>query len=270
MIRNILIITWVLFTTSVVAQDTAEDLYKTAKAFDAADNLEKAIEFYTKTIEADPTFENAYYNRGMLLIYTEQFPGAIRDLNHILINAPSDYEALFHRSDCYYLMKQNDSALIDLSKAIELNPDYIEAFKSRYYIYYENKEYIKAQKDIERLIALSYLSPEIYFHLAYCREQEGDLDNSLQHLNTAIEGGYTTSTAYHNRGTILTLLKKYSIAILDFEKAIELEPTNHLNYLDVALCYRNLGMKVHAKDYWKKVLSMGHDIPPFAQEELEN
>src|SRR5215831_2723818 len=59
-----------------------------------------------------------------------------------------DAEAYNNRGIAYYKQGQNDQAISDYTKALEINPRYAEAYSSRAYAYYYLKDYGRAWDDL--------------------------------------------------------------------------------------------------------------------------
>ena len=90
-----------------------------------------------------------------------------------------------------------DDALVNLSKAIDLNPNYVDAYFLRGLIYGSQYDFDKAIADFEKVV---------------------ELDPS----HTDAKAMY--ADAYAARGADYALEKNYDKAIADFERAIELDP----------------------------------------------
>ena len=88
-------------------------------------NQEKAIEYFTKAIEDNPKYSDAYYNRA----YEQQLIGGkekqiISDYTKSLELNPNDNEAHMNRGLVFMKMGENDKAISDYKKSIEIKPDY--------------------------------------------------------------------------------------------------------------------------------------------------
>ena len=90
-----------------------------------------------------------------------------------------------------------DDALVNLSKAIDLNPNYVDAYFLRGLIYGSQYDFDKAIADFERVVELD----------------PSHTDAKAMHAD-----------AYAARGADYALEKNYDKAIADFERAIELDP----------------------------------------------
>jgi tetratricopeptide (TPR) repeat protein len=165
-------------------------------SFEGDDDL--AIVEFTKAIEIDPRYADAYNSRG----------------------------GNYHSKGDY------DRAIADSTQAIEINPEYAEAYNSRGRHYHSKGDYGRAIADFARAIEIDQR------HDAYNGRGEGylgkgDYDRAITDFTRAIEiqraiepnmdKGYTV--AYYNRGRAYHAKGDYDRAIADFTKA--LEPNYH-------------------------------------------
>ena len=83
-----------------------------------------AIPDFTRAIERDPNFVDAYYLRGVARLMKKDFDGAIIDLTKAIEMYPKDStkSAYFYRGEARAKLKDFDGAILDFTKAIEINP----------------------------------------------------------------------------------------------------------------------------------------------------
>ncbi len=111
----------------------------------------EAIEDFSKAIEIDSLYEEAYQARG----YTKKF------------------------KNCYNDIDQYQDAINDLTKAIELNPNNVGALygradiNSRWF-----KNYKSAIKDFSKIIELEPTNAEAYFNRAHARNSINDQEGA--------------------------------------------------------------------------------------------
>jgi tetratricopeptide (TPR) repeat protein len=139
------------------------------------DDFKKAEVFFSKAIEINPIYAEAFLYRGLSYIEMGDYPKAIRDLTIAIELDPAfSDQAHYFRGVARYWRGEYDQALDDLSVAIHMNPDYV-AFFQRGKVYLSLENYSRALQDFE--IALR-LNPD--FH-------EADLYRgiALNHLGEA-------------------------------------------------------------------------------------
>ncbi len=87
-----------------------------------------ALEEYSKAIENDRLYGNAYYNRGLAHFNRLDYERAVKDLDRAAELLPHDYEVFLRRGEVYYYWQMPDDAIEDLDTAIQLNPRDAEAY----------------------------------------------------------------------------------------------------------------------------------------------
>lgn len=73
----------------------------------------------------------AYYNRGLTRFYKQDMDGAIEDYSKSLSLKPDNTVAWFNRSLAYANKQDFQRVIKDLDKALTLKPDYVDALKNR-------------------------------------------------------------------------------------------------------------------------------------------
>ena len=119
-----------------------------------------------------------------------------------------------------YQAKFNESIIL-YTEAIELNPNYAEAYNQRGNIY--NIVYL--HKNVPLVIAGVKLSTSKL------------LTSAINDLNKAIEINSYYGEAYSNRGFTYYLLGNYDKALADFDCALKLNSGDYQNYIYLALYY---------------------------------
>lgn len=82
-----------------------------------------AIADFTKAIELDPKYADAYNRRGALYGNKKDNDKAIADFTNAIELAPKLDTAYLNRGSLYLIKKDYESAIDDFTKVIELDPD---------------------------------------------------------------------------------------------------------------------------------------------------
>jgi tetratricopeptide (TPR) repeat protein len=127
-----------------------------AKTDDALKDLSMAIEL-------DPTYAEAYYTRAMVYRSRKEFGKAIPDLDkYIALNPGNDQylaDGYLNRGIAYVSSGKLEQAEKDMTKAIELSPSYVDAYKARAILYRQMKKENLAAAD-ERKAAQLIAAPK--------------------------------------------------------------------------------------------------------------
>ncbi|MBL8153550.1 MAG: tetratricopeptide repeat protein [Anaerolineae bacterium] len=187
----------------VVGVDVFE---RAGQAFDAG-NFEQAITDYSLFILLNPTFSQAYFQRGVS--YTQ--------LN--------DY----------------DKALADLTSSLTLpqpSPDFtVRAYSVRAFIYQELADLDAALKDLNAAVAASPEQADGYYWRGQFYLEQNQIDEALADFSKVIEYAPDTVDAYAYRGAIYLQREDYAAATADYTQLIELTPDDARVYFQRALAY---------------------------------
>ena len=228
-------------------------------------DYEQAISDYTRAIELNPDYIEAYNNRGVAYS-AHNHKKAILDYDRAIELNPDYIEAYNNRGNSYVRTSPPDytKALSDYNQALELNPDSVVAYNNRGVVYSKkpNPDYKKAISDLSRALKLNPDYTMGYYNRALIYQSKPkskynfiqsrlDYSRALKDNSRALKLNPDLAMAYNNRGTVYAIKKDYDQAISDFTRALEL---NH----KLALVYNNLGnayLDKSAPNYKKALLS---------------
>jgi tetratricopeptide (TPR) repeat protein len=211
----------------------------------------KAIE-----LESVKSLTALYYNnRGNSYYKLEEHGKAVEDLTKAIELNP-DYALYYNnRGISYAKLKEYGKAVEDLTKAIELNPDYALYYNNRGISYYKLEEHGKAVADYTKAIELNPDEAVYYGNRGDRYYKLEEYEKAVEDYTKAIELNPDEAVYYAIRGSIyLYKLEEYGKAVADLTKAIELDPDNATYYNNRGISYYEL--KEHGKavaDYTKAI-----------------
>lgn len=173
-------------------------------------NCEQAIKDFTRAIELEPNFTEAYYSRGICFGFSFKYEEAIKDFTKAIeLNpvASVTYDPYRYRGVNYYAQKKFSEALEDYMKSINHNPDDPLTYESRANTLMKLKRYDEAIKDYDK-------------YLQFCTK---------------------CSWAFKFRGDAHFLNGNYVKALNDLNQAIQINPKEIFFYINRAGIYRKMG-----------------------------
>lgn len=234
-------------------------LFLTAQIAEILNQTEKAVEYSTKSIEADPEFMVAYQFRGYYYNLLEKPELAIIDFDKVIEANPNDDTTLNNRGNAYADLKEYDKAIGDYSKAIEINPLETHRFYNRALAYYEVRDFQEAIDDFSTLLnnhmtemPIIYQRGSYYYRgTSYLYQKSYDLAINDYSKALAIDNEF--SSAYNGRCEAQYFKGLYKNAIDDCKAGINYSSginNNDRPLFFLGLAYRNLGDNKASNDYW--------------------
>ncbi|MBN1647037.1 MAG: tetratricopeptide repeat protein [Spirochaetales bacterium] len=207
-----------------LAQAATGDFYLTTRRYN------QAKKHFQKSLAVDPDNVYAQLGMGRALLLQGETSAAIEYFDKVLDTDEPDSLAYAERARARTELSDYKSALEDLTKAIEIRPDY-------YWFY------IDRGKLRQTMI--------------------GDYRLALDDFNKAIELNPDYFYPYLYRGQINDALKNYDAALKDYEYVVENKPDYYYAWVPLAILYYFNEQWDNAALYFQKAYSIEKD-PGFA------
>jgi tetratricopeptide (TPR) repeat protein len=186
---------------------TARGFYERGHLHEQNKRYAEALADYSKAIEVDPQFVEAYFSRSSLYaghpsLDKRDYGKAVADLTKILEIDPKDFSARFNRALAYESLSEYDKAIADYTKVIEGDTDFSRNGNGKHKClaqthHYRGRAYQWYKRDHPKAVA--------------------DYTKALR-LDPEIE------MVHYRRGQAYNALKEYAKAVTDFTAALERDP----------------------------------------------
>ena len=192
----------------------------------------EAISSYNRAIELNPTFADAYNNRGNLLSDMDNKEEAEQDYNKAIDLNPENADFYLNRGLLYQGMNKIEYARNDIETAITLSPEYARSYYIKGNLLSDLGKREEAESSYKKAIELNPEYEVIYNNkIARAFYKRGNLsvtqgkkEEAEQCFTKAIEMNPDFADAYYNRGLVLSTLGRTKEAEIDFFRALELNP----------------------------------------------
>ena len=214
---------------------------------------------WNDVIGQDKTIEDAYYNRGLVFMEEKNNDEAIKDFNKAIELKPDFANPYNNLGIVLTNAKRNEEAVKNFNKAIELKPDFSDAYNNRGFIFMNGKRNNEAINDFNNAIKLNPGNAEAYFNRGTLFIIEKRNDAAINDFNKAIELKPGYAEAYNSRGSFFVNVKRNEEAVQDFNKAIELKPDNAQSYYNRGVLFFNEKRNDEAMHDFSKAIGLKPD-----------
>lgn len=224
-----------------IEPNTSEDYLIRAWTYKELEKRDLALQEFAKAIETASGIKEkaaAYDDRGR---YTALFDNnrALQDFSRAIELDPDDKSYYISRGQTYWALKKNDPALRDFNKAIELDPKDALGYATRgaFFKFYKPE---LAIIDLSRALELGQ-SVFDYLNRAQTYERLGRDDLAIQDYSKIIELYPDHIHTYNTRASLYAKIGRHDLAIKDYNKTIKLKPDRQSAYMDRAKYYAKYG-----------------------------
>lgn len=199
------------------------------------DDREGALADYTRAIQIDPDFGTAYFNRAEVLLETGDAAGSVADLQRI----DKQYrDSTFYQTrlaDAYVRLNNPSQAQVAYDRALQLNPDNVEALTNRAALFYSQKAYEQASQDIKRALALNPKQDAALNNQSLLLAQTGNFQEALVYVERALAVQPRQPYYLNNKAYLLLKLNRPADALPLVQESLQRDKQN-------AWAHRTLGL----------------------------
>ena len=223
-------------------------------------NYKELIKSCDEMKKLDPNVKEVYNNRGISYKNLGEYNRAIIDYTKAIEIDNKYTEAYNNRGISYRNLGKYKKSIVDYNKAIELNSNMPDIYSNRGLAYNDLGEYSKAIDDYNKAIDLDAMYTIAYLNRGVTYSNLKDCDKAIIDYNKAIEIDPDFKEVYRNRGNLYRNLKDFDKAINDLDKAIEIDPNFRDAYFNRALVCQDLREYKKAINYYTKVIEIDPDF----------
>ncbi|XP_016053938.1 PREDICTED: tetratricopeptide repeat protein 6 [Miniopterus natalensis] len=216
-----------------------DSLYNLGLCYMDEGNLQMAFDSFTKAVRLNPEFAEGFHQRGVCKVKLNK-DNAILDLNRAITLNPKHYEAYLSRVAFYGLKGRYSKAILNCNEAIRIYPQSVRAYICRGVLKYYNKTYKLAITDLTTAINMDKNSYIAFYNRALCYTKISELQMALTDYGIVLlldAGKSVTLNTFINRGLIYVELKQHSFALEDFKQAALMSKTDVSLCQATAMCY---------------------------------
>ena len=203
----------------------------------------KAIEVSKKSIDLNPNSLTAYVNLGNIYLLKSEFDKAINYYNKVLEIEPSNFEANVNMGTAYYNINDITNAIKWYIKALEVDArgnNKATALYNLGILYLDIEDNQKAIENLEKCLEIHENNVEVINLLSMAYYNLENYNKAIEYCQKAIKIAPLYAPAWENLGLIHYFKGEYPEALDYYEKAIKINPLYPFVWINKAIAYEKI------------------------------
>lgn len=223
---------------------------------------------FAADVDKVPQSARAHYNLGTASNdRAKQFPReapamreqAIEHLTEAIEIWPEYQDAYNNLGVVYIDMKRFNDALNVYTRTYEMFPEYRKGLFNLAVTYFRLGRYAEAEAYFETYYSGGN-NNDVLFMIAESQGYQGKFDEAIANLEFLISREPTRGRGYLKLGTAYGITGNNELAEVNFLKAVEFSPRNAEAHMNLGLLYLNTGRAVQAKEKFKDALAIDPNL----------
>ncbi|MDD5530210.1 MAG: tetratricopeptide repeat protein [bacterium] len=210
-----------------------------------------------------------YYSRGVDFSYKQQYNLALTAFTKAIELNPNYADAFYNRGVIYGKKGELEKAIKNFDKAISINPNFADAFYGRGNVYGDKRELEKAIQDYDKAITIKPNFSEAFNNRGCAYDDKGESEKAIQDFDRAISININNENAFNNRGNIYFHKGELEKAMEDYAKAISINPNYVKAMRNMGMLYKLKGNKEKARFWLNEALIKKEFLTDKEEEEIK-
>ena len=235
---------------------TTEEKFALAIQNHKKNNLQIAKKLYNETLKANPYYEGAHNNLGILLNQLGEYQKAISAYKKAIQIEPNNVAAYNNLGFVFYQLGEYQKAISSYENAIQIKPNYADVYYNLGNTLKKLEEHQKAITSYEKAIQINPNYADVYYNLGNTLKELGEHQKAQNCYKKVIQINPNHYKAYNNLGSLFNELEEHEKAKNCYEKAIQINP-NYVNaHNNLGNIFKKLGEHKKAKDCYEKSIKI--------------
>jgi tetratricopeptide (TPR) repeat protein len=236
-----------------------------AEVYLERNELDKALEYFKKSVELNPKNEPAKlgYSEALVLKGDKSFEEVSVESSTYFYEQAIKFNAnnaAAHAGlgEALDSMGKSDLAIVSYEKALALDPALTELFAPAGILYYQKGEIAKAEGYLAKALAARPTDGETQYFYGLILYKQNRNDEALRALQSSIKTA-PTPEAYLTLGEVYDRLEREREAIQSYQEAIRLNPKYAEAHYNLGVAFYNRERYLEAKTAYEEAVRLKND-----------
>lgn len=201
----------------------------------------------------------AVLNQGVKYLEDGRNEDAIKCFDDVIKTQPKNSEAYLNKGKALLDLNRIADAIVLYNKAIKLNKSLTREYSSIGEKYFQLEKYEDSLKYLNMVLKDNLNNGKACFYKAEILFKKSNYKDALDFYFRSATLKYCSYNTLNDQGYWLRINSKYELAILYYDKCIELDKNNYVGYIEKACSLDALHKFGEAIKYYRKALALRKD-----------
>jgi len=194
------------------------------------------------------------YKKANTFYELQRYEDALSSYQKAIEIQPEYAQAWNGQAKVLYELNSYQEALLAYDKAIQIEPDYQDSWSGRGFVLNKLQRFQEAISSFDKALKLESEAPKVWYGKGEALSNLKRYDEAIKSYDKAIELEAEYEQAWYNKAWALYSLRRYQDALSTYEKVLQLNPNNELAWYNSGNALVNLNRNNDAiKAYSKAV-----------------
>lgn len=248
----------------------ARELCRQGFAFSLEGQYGRALDFYQKAIEEDPTDTEAWFGLGQCYLGLEEPDNVLQTFQDAMDANPEDPQIPYQLGTYFLRAGKPEEAVSAFERSLQLNPEDAKTLDRLGIAQAEMGRYAEALKMQRKAVRVDPEFAQAHFNLGVTLAAMEELEAAVKAYEQAVRVRPGYVEALSNMGLTLTRLNRGKEAVAALRKALRIEPDHLPSHYFMGKAYLSIGDKASALDQYKIIQRMDAETAEKLFDEIYN
>ncbi|MDX2001684.1 MAG: tetratricopeptide repeat protein [Chitinophagales bacterium] len=245
---------------SISEKEELPDLYlELADIYEEWEKFDEVFDCLVRTLDANPANEEALNRIWFCVEFTEKYQESIDFHTKFIDNEPYSYLAWFNLAHAYAGLDLYEKAVESFEFVMAINDNYEYAYKDCGEILFKLGQFEKAAEYFLKASVLSKPYKELYFSIGECYEKIQNYNRARYYFRKATNLDPYFDEAYFKIGLNYEVEERWESALSAYERAYKLDNENPGYTIALANAYRQNNDNGRAIEFYQRAVELQPD-----------
>ena len=234
-------------------------------AAEVEDKAQEAIKCFDKVLKAEPKNKDAWYYKGIALVYLQKLKEAIDCFDKVLKIEPQHKDAWYDKGDIFGMLGKHKQAIECFTKVLTIDPSNTNTWGMKGEAFAHLGKNKEALECFDQVLKIDPTDKSNLNDKAAILTRMGKYEEAMKCCDEALKTDPKYKEAWATKGTVFSSLGEWEESVRCCQKALEIDPEYQVARINQAVVYNGRGIELINVGRYKEAIEFfdkAHEANP--------